>query len=380
MRGTKNQSAFRWFGASLVVVAGAGCMAYEGFDPLKPSSTHAQVTPRPVISNANTEKHYLWQTNSEGNDLHVIDIENQQVIKRIIVGPRPNGIVTDAQTNYIYVTVETNSKNHGELLYINPITFDIEYRLSICGNPHSLAVTPNGKWAYIPCWQNGEYWVIDTLNKKVVKRIMTGGRPHNTSVSQDGKYMYLSPIGSIEKVTIVDVEAGHTVIGNIPFSDSVRPPALSANNKYLFHHVDGINGFQVADITLRKVIATIKHTKRLGWYMQDESEGWLNYDGLHRCHGLAIHPNQSEIWSGCGKWVHVNSIIKPGYPEINSIKVSDDVYWITFSPDGKYSFPAIPDDNLVAMVDVKLRKVIKYFKVGNRPKRNLVITLNSKHN
>ncbi|MEE8151247.1 MAG: hypothetical protein V3T43_05980 [Nitrosomonadaceae bacterium] len=128
------------------------------------------MTPQPVISNAYAENHYLWQTNAEGNDIHIIDIENQQVIKRIIVGSRPNGIVTDAQTSYIYVTVETNSENHGELLYINPITFDIEYRLSICGKPHSLAITPNGMWAYIHCLQDGKYWVVDTLNKKVVKK------------------------------------------------------------------------------------------------------------------------------------------------------------------------------------------------------------------
>ncbi len=380
---TENQSTLRWLGVSLVAVIGIGWVAYEELykkDPPKPSPAHTQVTPQPVISNAYAENHYLWQTNSEGNDIHIIDIKNQQVIKRIIVGPRPNGIVTDAQTSYIYVTVETNSENHGELLYINPITFDIEYRLSICAEPHSLAITPNGMWAYIPCWQDGEYWVVDTLNKKVVKKIMTGGFPHNTSISQDGKYMFLSPMRGEDKVTILDVDAGHTVIDHIPYSNSLRPPALSADNKYLLQHIDALNGFQVADVTHRKVIATIKHTKRLGWYMRYESEGWLNYDGFHKCHGLAIHPNQSEIWSCCGKWVHVNSIIEPGYPEIYSIKVSDDVYWITFSPDGKYSFPAIADDNLVAMVDVKLRKVIKYFKVGNRPKRNLVITLNSKQN
>ncbi|MEE8151248.1 MAG: hypothetical protein V3T43_05985, partial [Nitrosomonadaceae bacterium] len=122
---------------------------------------------------------------------------------------------------------------------------------------------------------------------------MTGGRPHNTSVSQDSKYMFLSPMWGEDKVTIVDVDAGHTVINHIPFSNSLRPPALSADNKYLFQHIDALNGFQVADVTHRKVIATIKHTKRLGWYMRYESEGWLNYDGFHKCHGLAIHPNQS---------------------------------------------------------------------------------------
>ena len=46
-------------------------------------------------------------------------------------------------------------------------------------------------------------------------------------ISPDGKRMYLSPMGAPKKVTIVDVLAGYKVIGEIPFANSVRPPAMS---------------------------------------------------------------------------------------------------------------------------------------------------------
>ena len=77
----------------------------------------------------------------------------------------------------------------------------------------------------------------------MITKIETGGRPHNTTVSPDGKRMYLSPMGGPKRVTIVDIAAGHKVIGEIPFEDSVRPPAISGDEKLFFQHIDGLLGF-----------------------------------------------------------------------------------------------------------------------------------------
>ena len=72
--------------------------------------------------------------------------------------------------------------------------------------------------------------------------------------------MFLSPMGDPHGVTIVDVQAQHKIVGFIPFSESVRPPALSADTAFLFQHVDGLNGFEVASVHQRKVIATVEHS------------------------------------------------------------------------------------------------------------------------
>ena len=55
-------------------------------------------------------------------------------------------------------------------------------------------------------------------------------------------------MGSPRRVFIVDVAAGHKVVGTIPYSKSVRPPALSADEKRHFQNVDGILGFEVSDV------------------------------------------------------------------------------------------------------------------------------------
>ena len=34
----------------------------------------------------------LWQTNAEGDDIHVFDVESRQLAQRLVVGPQPHGI------------------------------------------------------------------------------------------------------------------------------------------------------------------------------------------------------------------------------------------------------------------------------------------------
>ena len=53
------------------------------------------------------------------------------------------------------------------------------------------------------------------------------------SCSPDGKRMYLSPMGYPHAVTVVDIDAGHKVIGEIPFKDVTRPPAITARRAAL---------------------------------------------------------------------------------------------------------------------------------------------------
>ena len=51
----------------------------------------------------------------------------------------------------------------------------------------------------------------------------------------------------------------------------------------------------------------------------------------------------------------------------------DDVYWLTFSPDSRYTFIAVSERNKVAMVDAQSKEVVRHFEVGEKPKRNLVV-------
>jgi DNA-binding beta-propeller fold protein YncE len=302
----------------------------------------------------------------------VIDLATRRLVRRLEVGPQPHGIAAPSDGSVVFVSLEANGRERGEVLWIDPRDFEIEHRLAVGPEPHQIATTPDGRFVYVPC-RDGTYWVVDARERRVVTRIETGGRPHNTSATSDGAWMLLSPMDASRGVSVVDVAGGHRVVGTIRFAGSVRPPALSADGRRLFQHVDGLNGFQVADVPSRRVIATTLHATPLGWLLVHPKLGWLGPRGLRRCHGLAISPDQREIWSVCGDAITVHAIDTPTLPERARIESEGKGYWITFSPDGRWALVALTDRNRVAMIDARRKTIEAVLEVGAGPKRNLVL-------
>jgi YVTN family beta-propeller protein len=307
----------------------------------------------------------LYVTNSAGNDVTVIDVATNKPIGRIEVGPNPHGIAVPAAQDVIYVTVE--GKSPGELVWIDPRTDKITRRMKVGPAPNQLAVTPDGQFAYVPC-SDGYYEVIDLAKARIIRRIFTGGRPHNTLCSADGKRMYLAPMGSPKKVTVVDV-ASHQKIGTISFSSVVRPIALSRDQKRLYAEVDGLVGFEVADVAARKKIHRIRA----------DLAPSLRKTGS-RSHGLGIRPDQKELWE-CDvehHEVHVYDITGDVPRQIATIPIGSRIYWLTFRPDGQVCYVSARGNGEVAAVDTRTKKIIARIPVGKEPKRLLVVTLNGK--
>lgn len=310
----------------------------------------------------------LWVTNSAGNDVHVFDCATWELIRRIEVGPNPHGISATADGRTVHIALEHFRKDAGELLWIDTATGKTTSRLAVGPLPNENECTPDGKWIYVPC-NDGKYWVIDGEKKSVAAKIETGGRPHNTTISPDGKRMYLSPMGTPKRVTIVDVAGGHKVIGEIPFDDSVRPPAISDDEKRFFQHIDGLLGFQVADIASRKVIRTVKHE------IADDLKAKAS-----RSHGLGVRPDQKEIWS-CNvthQTLHIHELTSGEYAQVAKLDMPGLIYWVCFTPDSKFGLVSVRSVRKIAVVDCATKKIVKFLEAGQEPKRTQVIDVPTK--
>jgi YVTN family beta-propeller protein len=306
-------------------------------------------------------KQKLYVTNSMGDDVTVIDVATNKVIGRIEVGLHPHGIAVPAKQDVVYVTIE--GKEPGELVAIDPRTDKITRRMDVGPEPNQLAVTPDGKFAYVPA-KDGFWDVVDLEKFKVLKRIETGGRPHNTLCSADGKRMFLAPMGSPKKVFIADVDA-HKIVAEIPFSNVVRPIALSKDEKRLYAEVDGLVGLEVADVGAHKMIHRIEAE------LTDEQKKVGS-----RSHGLAIRPDQKEIWECDVEHfvVHVYDITGDKPKQIKTLPMDHRVYWLTFSPDGKKAYIAVRGKDQVSVVDTDTKETKDRITVGKEPKRLLIVT------
>jgi YVTN family beta-propeller protein len=177
--------------------------------------------------------------------------------------------------------------------------------------------------------------------------------------------MYLAPMGNPKKVTIVDA-ATHKVMGDIPFSSVVRPIAISADEKRFFAEVDGLVGFEVADLQARKMI------HRVAAELTEEQK-----KAPSRSHGLGLRPDQKEVWE-CDvehAEVHVYDITVDKPKQIATIPMGGKVYWLTFSPDGAQCYVSVLTKNEVAVVDTATKQIVARIAVGQQPKRLLVVSL-----
>jgi len=316
-----------------------------------------------AVGQAQEKQRQLWITNAFGDDVHIYEVGTWKLLKSIQVGPNPHGISATADGKTVHIALENFGGAEGELLWLDAASGEITGRCKVGPKPNENECTPDGKWIYVPC-DDGQYWVVDGEKKVVVTKIKTGGRPHNTVVSPDGKRMYLSPMGTPKRVTIVDVTKDHAVIGEIPFDNVTRPPAIDADEKRFFQNIDGLLGFQVADIADRKVVATVKHS------IPDSLK-----ETASRCHGLAVRPDQAEIWS-CNvehKTVHIHELKSGEYKEIAHVAMPGRIYWVSFTPDSKWAFVSVRSNKQVAVVDCETKEIVKLLDAGTEPKRTQVI-------
>jgi YVTN family beta-propeller protein len=305
----------------------------------------------------------LYVANSAGNDIHVIDLATNKVLRRVEVGPQPHGLVATAKGDRVFITIENTSGDEGELVWLDPANDTVTRRMKVGPRPNQLACTPDGKIAYVPC-DDASWWVIDTVKGEVLKKIPTGGRPHNTLCSADGKRMYLGPKGSYH-VLIADTTT-HQLVGELPLSDAPRPIVLSKDEKRLYANVDTLIGFEVVDLAKRKVIHRIQ---------ADLPAELLRKPS--RSHGIGIRPDQKELWM-CDVYhdrTYVFDLTVDPPKQTDTIVMKGGGYWICFSPDGAYCYISERIGDSIAVIDTASKRTVARIAVGRAPKRVLVVTL-----
>jgi YVTN family beta-propeller protein len=306
----------------------------------------------------------LYITNAQGDDITVVDVASNQVIRTIRVGPHPHGIALPSAQNVIFITIETNP---GQLVWLDPVSDKVIRRMQVGPLPNQLAVTPDGKLAYIPV-DDGNWEIVDTEAAKIVGRIHTGGRPHNTLCSADGKRMYLAPMAKSSRdnprvVFIADVPS-RRVVGKLNFSDAVRPIALSRDEKRFYANIDNLIGMEVADVEGRKQL------HRIAADIPEELQKVAS-----RSHGIGIRPDQKELWT-CDVHHHLVYVfdLSSDLPkQIATIPMGGEVYWLTFTPDGKICYVSVRGKNMVAAVDTATKKILTRIPSGEMPKRLIVV-------
>src|ERR1700757_2056 len=84
---------------------------------------------------------------------------------------------------------QTNSAGD-ELDVIDPGTNKVVMKIKDLEAAHGVTFSPNGTRAYITCEADSSVWVVGTKDAHLVSKVPLSGRPNNIAVSKDGRLIF----------------------------------------------------------------------------------------------------------------------------------------------------------------------------------------------
>lgn len=310
----------------------------------------------------------IIQTNSAGDNVHVIDPATNKVVG-VIEGIEVNhGVGAAPDGSRIYISNEAEST----LDAVDAKTLKVIKHAKLSGHPNNMAVGKDGKRVYVGIIQEpGGVDVIDTATMTRVKTVPTKGTIHNPYVTPDGKYVVAGSIVG-KSVNVIDT-ATESPAWTLDMDLGVRPMAFATNpdgsTKWIFVQMSGLNGFAVVDFATHKEVQRIKNPPLPAGKKEVP-------EGSDPSHGMAVTSDGKTlvVCSRINNYLYSYSL--PDLKLIGSAELTGKgAGWVTLTPDGKTAYVANPVTNDVSVVDVKTMKETARIPVGFVPKRNTTALL-----
>jgi len=307
----------------------------------------------------------IVQTNSAGDEAHLIDPATNKVVLKIPGLEAAHGTTSAPDGSKVYFTVEGNST----FAAADTKTGKILASVKLSGHPNNLAVSKDGKFVYVGiAVAPGAVDVIDTTTWKNVRSIKVNGAVHNVYVTPDGKFAVSGSVGS-SVITVIDT-ATQEVAWDLKMSAGIRPMAIEAgpdgSTSRLFVQLSGLHGFAVVDFKQRKEVARIT--------LPTEPVNGKAESGAP-AHGIGVTPDGKYLVSNSSVAQGVFIYSMPDLKYIGFVKTGQTPDWLTFTPDSKMVYVANAGINSVSAVDIAARKEVAKIPVGEVPKRNGTVVI-----
>ena len=310
----------------------------------------------------------IIQTNSAGDNVHVIDPATNKVVGVINGIEAGHGAGGSPDGHRIYISDEAEST----LDVVDAKTLEVLKKVPLSGHPNNMAVARDGKFVYVGIIQDpGGVDVIDTASLQRVRTVPTKGTIHNAYVTPDGKYVVAGSIVG-KTINVIDAQT-HQPAWTLDMDLGIRPMTFNQNpdgsTKWIFAQLTGLNGFAVVDF------ATHKEIKRINNPELPPGKATVP-EGSDPSHGMAVTADGKTlvVCSRLNNYLYSYSL-----PELKLLGSAElggkGAGWVTLTPDGKSAYVANPVTNDVSVVDVASMKEVARIPVGFVPKRNATVTL-----
>jgi YVTN family beta-propeller protein len=310
----------------------------------------------------------VLQTNSQGDNIHLIDPATNRVVGEITGVPINHGAAAAPDGSRFYFSSEAEQTLH----VVDGKTLQVTKKIPLTGRPNNISISKDGRRVYIGIVSApGAVDVVDTGTLEKVKSIPTKGGIHNVYVTPDGMHVVAGSIAG-RVMTVIDQKTEEPVW--TLFEEGVRPMAFETNpdgsTKRVFVQISNLHGFAVVDWTQRKEVARIELPNDIPAEKTDKGP----FNGSPS-HGLGVAPDGRTLWVTSRPNARAYAYSLPDLKLLGGVDVAGRPDWVTFTPDSKQVYISTENTNSVVVIDVATRKEITKVKVGASPKRNITVSM-----
>src|SRR5687768_15111180 len=185
----------------------------------------------------------VLQTNSQGDNIHLIDPATLKIVGEIKGIPINHGAAAAPDGSRFYFSSEAEQTLH----VVDTKTLQSVKKIALTGRPNNISISRDGRRVYVGIVSApGSVDVIDTASLERVKSIPTKGGIHNVYVTPDGAHVVAGSIAG-RVMTVIDQkteEPAWTL-----FDEGVRPLAFETNpdgsTKRVFVQLSNFHGFAI---------------------------------------------------------------------------------------------------------------------------------------
>ena len=310
----------------------------------------------------------IVQTNSGGDNIHLIDPATNRIVGEIKGVPINHGAAAAPDGSRLYFSSEAEQT----LQVVDGKSLQVTKKIPLSGRPNNISISKDGRRVYVGIVSApGAVDVVDTVNLEKVKSIPTKGGIHNVYVTPDGTHVVAGSIAG-RVMTVIDQRTEEPVW--TLFAEGIRPIAFETNadtsTKRLFVQISELHGFAVVDWALRKEVQRIQLPNDIPSEMVDKGP----FNGAPS-HGLGVAPDGKTLWVTSRPNARVYTYSLPDLKLLGAIDVGGRPDWVTFTPDSKQIYIATENKDSVVVIDVPARKELARIKVGSSPKRNITVSM-----
>lgn len=307
------------------------------------------------------------------------------------IGEGNNQFVDDLYASADGTEIYISRPSFGDVVAINVASNQIRWRTRVNGyRADHMAISPDGKQLVVSASTAKVAHVIDTASGTISATFPTGDQPHENAFTRDGskiinvsigriftpldepwldwtkgdRYLQILDTNTLKVIRTIRIGEKLAEFGRKDMSSSVRPMALSPDERFLYLQVSFFHGFVEYDLEQDKV--TRVADLPIADQTKDLRRNQYILDSAH--HGIAMSGDGTKLCVA-GTMSNYAAIVSRETFQYRIHPLGARTYWATTSADGKFCYVSVAGDDTVSVLSYETEQEVARIPVGDHPQR-----------